>query len=207
MTTPKRPETSPPIDPLYREAIDRFRSLSDRAKETSLLEPAAATLATVDGDGQPDARVILLRGVDLRGFVFFTNARSIKGQQMADQPNVALCVHWDPIREQVRIQGPVEATSEQENDTYWSSRPRERQIGAWASLQSEPLDQRETLEARYVQFEQQYAGQDVPRPSHWQGYRVVPSQIEFWSNRDARLHERVVYRDHDGTWTKGWLYP
>lgn len=189
------------------EAIERFRQLLQRAQATSLREPTAASLATAGRDGRVTARVVLLRGMDRRGFVFYTNALSSKARQLAENPQAALCFHWDPLGEQVRVEGQVERVTDAEADEYWSARPRESQIGAWASLQSQPLDRRETLDQRVRQYAEQFSGQPVPRPAHWTGYRVVPSRIEFWTSRPARLHERTVYEQHGDSWQKFMLYP
>lgn len=198
-----------PADPLFAEALERFTGLFQRAAAAEIREPAAMVLATVATDGQPAARVVLLRLFDARGFCFFTNAESRKGQELRQNAKAALCFYWDKLAEQVRAQGIVEPQSEAENDAYWRSRPRESQIGAWASLQSQPLDSRETLVAKVAEYEQTFQGQPIiPRPPHWFGYRLVPHAIEFWSNRPARLHERVLYERADsGTWSKTLLYP
>ncbi len=194
-------------DPIYLEAVQRFESLLERAKHTSLNEPTAVTLATADADGRPSARMVLLRRFDQRGFIFFTNSQSKKGRELAANPRAALCFYWDELAEQVRVEGVVEKVSDPESNAYWRSRTRESQIGAWASLQSEELDDRATLEARYAEFERQFAGQNVPRPEHWYGYRVAPDCIEFWKSRPARLHERLVYERTDHGWQKKLLYP
>ena len=194
-------------DAIYEQAVSRFHELLRRATESPLREPAAAVLATIDAAEQPAARVVLIRGADLRGFVFFTNDQSSKGRQLAANPKAALCVYWDSLREQVRIEGAVESVAANESDAYWQTRPRDSQIGAWASSQSEPLPDRATLEDRFTNFEKKFAGRDVPRPEHWRGYRLAPTRIEFWSGRDARLHERVEYRRVGPRWTVGLLYP
>jgi pyridoxamine 5'-phosphate oxidase len=167
----------------------------------------AVALATADAEGRPSARMVLLRRFDQRGFIFFTNSHSKKGRELAANPRAALCFYWDELEEQVRVQGAVAQVSDPESNAYWRSRTRESQIGAWASLQSEKLDDRATLEARNAEFERQFANQNVPRPEHWYGYRVAPDSIEFWKNRPARLHERLIYERTDNGWQKRLLYP
>lgn len=192
---------------LPHEVIDRFQELLDRARQTDLLEPTAMTLATVGADGRVSARIVLLRAFDADGFVFYTNLTSDKAFQLNAHPQAALCFYWDALAEQVRIEGAAERVSDEEADAYWQSRPRESQIGAWASRQSETLDARETLERRIAEFEAEFRGRDVPRPKYWSGYRVKPRRIEFWQSRPARLHERLVYELNDGGWTQRLLYP
>lgn len=194
-------------DTLYAEAIDRFAALFQQAAETELGEPAAVTLATADATGQPFARIVLLRCFDKRGFVFFTNANSDKGDQLAENPRAALCFYWDPLHEQVRVTGGVQRVTEDESDQYWQSRARESQLGAWASLQSEVLEERSILEQNVERYQRQFAGGDVPRPPHWHGFRIVPHHIEFWSSQPARLHERVVYERGEHGWTRFLLHP
>jgi len=189
------------------EALDRFRQLLRSAQATSLREPTAVTLATCGKDGVATARVVLLRGFDERGFVFYTNTLSTKGRQLAENPQAALCFYWDELGEQVRVEGHVDRVADAEADAYWAGRPRDSQIGAWASRQSETLDRRATLEARVAQYESQFAGRNVPRPPHWTGYRLVPRRIEFWKSMPARLHERVVYERQADEWSKRLVYP
>lgn len=194
-------------DPLLAEAMQKFGELVARSEKTGLREPLAMALATADLRGRPSVRTVLLRGFDERGFVFYTNSTSRKGRDLAANPQASLCFHWDAIAEQFRAEGGVESVAAQENDAYWRGRPRERQIGAWASLQSERLESAERLAQRYAECEQQFAGREVPRPDHWFGFRIVPDLIEFWSNRPARLHERIVYERQGAGWTKYLLYP
>jgi pyridoxamine 5'-phosphate oxidase len=165
------------------------------------------TLATVGEDGKVSARIVLLRGVDERGFVFYTNLNSEKAGQLAANSEVAICLHWDPLKEQVRVEGTAEAVPDDEADQYWQSRPRESQIGAWASRQSETLPSRDVLLQQVAEVEARFEGQDVPRPSFWSGFRVVPTRIEFWKGMPARLHERVVYELREEGWAKRLLYP
>lgn len=194
---------------LKAEAIATFTSLLDEARAAGDPEPTAMTLATVGADGRISARVVLLKEVDERGFVFYTNTLSRKGRALAVEPQAALLFHWKTLRDQVqvRIEGSVAPVTVQEADAYFASRPRESQLGAWASLQSEPLAGRAVFEARYAQFEQQFADGPVPRPPHWSGYRVAPEAFEFWYGVPFRLHERRIYRLQDGVWTTGLLYP
>ncbi|MFA5591055.1 MAG: pyridoxamine 5'-phosphate oxidase [Lysobacteraceae bacterium] len=194
---------------LKAEAIATFTSLLDEARAAGDPEPTAMTVATVGADGRISARVVLLKEVDERGFVFYTNTLSRKGRALAVEPQAALLFHWKTLRDQVqvRIEGSVAPVTVQEADAYFASRPRESQLGAWASLQSEPLAERAVFEARYAQFEQQFADGPVPRPPHWSGYRVAPETFEFWYGVPFRLHERRVYRLQEGIWSTGLLYP
>ena len=192
----------------YLEALARVEELLKRARGTSLREPLAMSLATANAAGVPTVRVVLLRGFDASGFVFYTNTQSNKGRDLAENPYVALVFYWDELGEQLRVQGEVQPVSESEADAYWISRPRDSQIGAWASQQSKCLDEMATLARNVHNLERQFEAQEVLRPACWSGYRVVPNRIEFWTNRAARLHERVVYeRGDDGDWTRGRLYP
>jgi pyridoxamine 5'-phosphate oxidase len=193
---------------IYSEALTRVEELLERARGTSLREPLAMSLATANAAGVPSVRVVLMRGFTADGFVFYTNTRSDKGQDLAQNPHAALGFHWDELGEQLRVQGDVQPVSAAEADTYWASRSRDSQIGAWASQQSKTLDEMATLVRSVDELERKFEDQEIPRPPHWSGYRVVPNRIEFWNNRPARLHERVVYqRGHDGQWTRRRLYP
>jgi pyridoxamine 5'-phosphate oxidase len=194
---------------LYQEALQTFRTLLDEATRGGEPEPGAMTLATADDHGHIAARIVLLKGLDERGFAFYTNYDSAKAAQLECTHNAALCILWKTLRFgiQVRVEGGIERTSAAESDAYFASRPRESQIGAWASLQSQTLPERAQLDARVTEFERKFAGTAVPRPPHWGGYRVQPSLIEFWYGQRARLHERVRYERIDGSWTKRLLYP
>ncbi len=194
-------------DPLFVEALGRFEQVFMRAKESDLKEPTACNLATVDANGRPSSRFVLLKGFDQNGFVFYTNFNSRKGRELRANPKAALCFFWEPLYEQVRIEGTTAPVSDEDAQAYWVTRPRESQIGAWASNQSEPLDARETLESRYEQISKRYEGQDVPRPPHWSGFRLAPDMIEFWRGIAYRLHERTCYRKRDGAWTVTLLNP
>jgi pyridoxamine 5'-phosphate oxidase len=192
------------------DPIDRFRSLLAEAEaiDRSLLpEPTAMMLATVGDDGQPSLRVVLLKSVDERGFVFYTNYESRKGRELLAHPKAALCFHWQPLERQVRIEGKAEPVAPEEADAYFATRARLSQIGAWASNQSRPLANDDELDARVREMEKRFAGGAVPRPPHWSGFRVVPRRIEFWRNRAFRLHERLVYEREEKNWRVTRLYP
>jgi pyridoxamine 5'-phosphate oxidase len=194
---------------LYAEALDTFAQLIEQAKAAGDPDATAMTLATADAQGRPAARTVLLKAVDERGFVFYTNYQSRKGQQLTENPHAALLFLWKTLRDQVqvKIEGTVEPVDLAEADAYFASRPRPSQIGAWASLQSQTLDSRDTFEARIDAFEKKFEGMEVPRPPHWSGYRVVPEMIEFWYGARFRLHERQHYERVDGVWRKRMLYP
>lgn len=194
-------------DPLYLEALNSFRERYSRTSELGVREPSAMSLATVDSNGQPSIRTVLLRGVDDRGLVFFTNSESRKGIQMDANPLVALTFYWDAWAEQVHFEGRVEVISDEESDAYWKTRARLSQIGAWASAQSRPLSGRDEFLESVAKFEKKFEGQDVPRLKHWFGYRLIPHRIELWSGREGRLHERYVYELDGEAWTKQMLYP
>lgn len=171
------------------------------------IDTAPVTLATATPDGRPSARMVLLRGVDDRGFVFYTNYTSRKARDLDANPHAALCVHWPTLDEQIRIEGRVERASDEESDAYFAGRPRGSQLGAWASAQSQVLAARQQLEEEYRKVEARFADSTVPRPPFWGGFRIVPTRIEFWYGRADRLHDRVVYtRDGDG-WKIERLYP
>ncbi|MCO6440478.1 MAG: pyridoxamine 5'-phosphate oxidase [Nitrococcus mobilis] len=192
---------------LYREAIERFQRLFERAQNTSLTEPAAMTLATADRQGRPTARTVLLKQVSEAGLVFYTNTHSRKGRQLSENPRAALCLFWQPLLEQVLIEGSVQLVAPQEADSYWVTRERASQLGAWASQQSEPLESRAWLENRVKELEARYADQPVPRPPYWTGYRLMPDLIEFWRARPGRLHERYRYWLEGGGWRCGQIQP
>jgi pyridoxamine 5'-phosphate oxidase len=179
-------------------------------KEAEAKEPNdanAMALATVGADGMPSVRMVLLKGVDERGFVFYTNYESRKGEQLLAQHKAALCFHWKSLRRSVRVEGDIEEVSPEEADAYFATRPRSSQIGAWASDQSRPLESRFALETRIAKFTARFGVGAVPRPPHWSGFRVKPRRIEFWEDRPFRLHDRLVYTSEGDGWTTVKLYP
>jgi pyridoxamine 5'-phosphate oxidase len=189
--------------------IDQFNAWLELAKSTaSIAEPTAMTLATATPDAVPSARIVLIKQCDEAGFLFYTNLTSRKSQELKANPHASLCFYWMPLEKQVRVEGRVMQASDAEADAYFASRTRARQVGAWASLQSQPLKNRAELDARTVEIDAKYAGRPVPRPPHWSGWRLVPHIIEFWQASDARLHERHIYtRDASGIWQHSLLYP
>lgn len=184
-----------------------FASWLAEAKTSESNDPNAMTVATVSADGQPSARMVLLKGHDERGFVFYTNLESRKAGEIAATPRAALLFHWKTLRRQVRIEGPVTSVSDQEGDAYFATRSRDSQIGAWASDQSRPLASRDLFEARYEEMAERFRDKPVPRPPHWSGFRVVPERIEFWTDRAHRLHERRLFTRTQQGWSEGLLYP
>ena len=188
------------------DPITEFLNARERAAAHQV-DTAPVTLATADASGQPSARMVLLRGVDERGFAFFTNFNSRKGRELEANPKAALCIHWITLDEQIRIEGTVERLSDGEADAYFDSRPRGSQLGAWASDQSSLLPSREALEERYREVERQFEGRPVARPPFWGGYRIVPHRIEFWYGRPDRLHDRVLYVREVTGWRIERLYP
>jgi pyridoxamine 5'-phosphate oxidase len=190
-------EAEADLDPLVQ-----FRRWLDEAVARQLPEPNAMTLATSTPEGKPSARVVLLRGFDARGFAFFTNCTSRKGDELAANPWAALVFYWAELERQVRVEGHVEPVSAEESDAYFQARPRGSQLGAWASAQSRVLPDRAALERRVEELSARYGDQPVPRPPYWGGYRVVPSVIEFWQGRPSRLHDRLCYHKQESS---GWL--
>jgi len=189
------------------EPFQRFAEWFELAKKSVATDPNAMTMSSVGPDGRPSSRVVLLKGFDERGFVFYTNLESRKGRELRAHPFAALCFHWKELERQVRIEGPVRLVPDDEADAYFASRPRGSQLGAWASKQSGPLPSREQLEEKVAELDRQYQGQPVPRPAHWSGFLVVPDRIEFWTSRISRLHDRELWLLQNGTWNMGLLYP
>ncbi|MBD2103380.1 pyridoxamine 5'-phosphate oxidase [Leptolyngbya sp. FACHB-261] len=188
--------------------FQQFQKWFDQAIEAQLLEPNAMTLATATPEGRPSARVVLLKGFDERGFIFYTNYNSHKGQELAQNPWAALVFLWTDLERQVRVEGRVEKVSDEESDHYFHSRPPGSRLGAWTSDQSQVISGRDVLEQRLEGLKQQYQDQEIPRPSHWGGYRVIPDLIEFWQGRPSRLHDRLQYRlCNDGNWQIERLSP
>ncbi|HWT35868.1 MAG TPA: pyridoxamine 5'-phosphate oxidase [Paraburkholderia sp.] len=192
------------VDPNPFGQFDRWFK---QAIDAQLPEPNTMTLATVDARGRPSARIVLIKGVDERGFVFFTNYESRKGQELAQNPHASLLFYWIELERQVRVEGTVVKTGDAESDTYFASRPLGSRIGAWASEQSKVIESRATLEAREREFSAQY-GENPPRPPHWGGYRLIPDAIEFWQGRPSRLHDRLLYtRSGTADWAIARLSP
>ena len=190
------------------DPIALFDSWFAEARAAEINDPDAMALATADKDGDPSVRMVLLKGHGRDGFVFYTNEDSNKGQDLAENPNAALLFHWKSLRRQVRIEGWVERVSDDLANAYFATRSRESQLGAWASDQSSPLADRATFEDRYEQVKQRFNGEAVPRPANWGGYRVLPLVMEFWQDREHRLHERRLFlAQEDGSWIEGLLYP
>jgi pyridoxamine 5'-phosphate oxidase len=183
-----------------------FDAWLSQARSSEPNDPEAMALATADADGRPSVRMVLLKAHGPEGFTFYTNEGSRKGAEIAANPNVALLFHWKSLRRQVRIEGVAHPVEDAAADAYFATRSRDSQLGAWASDQSRPLDRRETFEQRFAEAKRRFEGQDVPRPPHWRGYRVVPDRIEFWLDRPNRLHERRLFTLAGG-WTEGLLYP
>jgi pyridoxamine 5'-phosphate oxidase len=185
-----------------------FHAWMTDAEASEPSDPNAMTVVTTTPDGKPSARTILLKGTDPRGFVFYTNKESRKADELVANANVFLLFYWKSLGRQIRIEGTVEHVTDAEADVYYASRPRISRLGAWASDQSRPLATRAELERRLAEYDAKYPGDDIPRPAHWSGYRVIPSYFEFWQNMEFRLHDRTVYRPAPGGgWTTGKLFP
>ncbi|HKM64009.1 MAG TPA: pyridoxamine 5'-phosphate oxidase [Acidisphaera sp.] len=191
----------------HAEPFRHFDAWFAEAGAKEVNDPHAMTLATVGTDGRPSARIVLLKGHDEGGFVFYTNTQSRKGDELAAHPFAALLFHWKSLLRQVRIEGDVQPVTAAEADAYYASRPRLSRIGAWSSDQSRPLSSRSVLEQRVAENEAKYPGDDIPRPPHWSGYRIVPGYFEFWQDMPFRLHDRTTYTRQDGGWAVGKLFP
>ncbi|MGE6740998.1 pyridoxamine 5'-phosphate oxidase [Allorhizobium pseudoryzae] len=191
------------------EPFALFATWLKDAEASEINDPNAVALATVDADGLPNVRMVLLKGFDERGFVFYTNFESQKGREILGQKKAAMCFHWKSLRRQVRVRGPVSVVSDDEADAYYASRPRGSRIGAWASKQSRPLEGRFALEKAVAEYTARYAIGEIPRPPHWSGFRIEPQSIEFWHDRPFRLHDRVEFRHAEGGqgWSKTRMYP
>ena len=192
---------------LLPDPLAQFALWYKEAQQSTVALPHAMVLATADAQGRPSARMVLLKECDQRGFVFYTNSKSHKGRDLSQNPRAALVFHWEPLRKQVRVEGAVERVSSEEADAYFATRPRGSQLGAWASPQSETIPDRTALERETDQLEAHYAERDVPRPPHWNGYRVCPDTLEFWVDRASRLHDRFEYRRSSQGWQIRQLAP
>lgn len=193
---------NPPKDP-----ISLFNDWFQQAGEKEINDPNAMSLATVDAQSKPSVRIVLLKGITDGKFIFFTNTESRKGIDLKTNPNVSLCFHWKSLRYQVRINGVAEPVSNEEADAYFTTRPVGSQIGAWASQQSRPLEDRSQLEAALAAYSLKFGDDDVPRPPHWSGFQITPQEIEFWEEQPFRLHNRLVYIRNGTTWQTKTLYP
>ena len=192
---------------LLPDPLALFALWYKEAQQSTVARPHAMVLATADAQGRPSARMVLLKECDQRGFVFYTNSKSHKGRDLSQNPRAALVFHWEPLRKQVRVEGAVERVSSEEADAYFATRPRGSQLGAWASPQSETVPDRTALERETDQLEAHYAERDVPRPPHWNGYRICPDTLEFWVDRASRLHDRFEYRRSLQGWQIRQLAP
>ncbi len=202
-TTQELPGASPDRDPIVQ-----FEEWFTFARDAKICLPEAMTLATASTDGVPSARIVLLKEISQEGFVFFTNYQSRKGGELELNPRAALVLHWATLERQIRVEGQVERISSEESKAYYNSRPRGSRIGAWASHQSQRLENRSVLEKRVSHYEQINSGEEIPLPPHWGGFRVIPERIEFWQGRESRLHERLVFtRQPSGDWDTHLLFP
>ena len=197
------PAASPDRDPIIQ-----FEEWFSLAQDRNICMPEAMTLATSTSDGIPSARIVLLKQASHKGFVFFTNYQSRKGEELESNPHAALVLHWAVLERQIRIEGKVEQISQEESNAYFQSRPRGSRIGAWASRQSKPLNKRSELKERVHHYEKKYLDREIALPEHWGGFRVVPERIEFWQGRESRLHERLVFTKlPSGEWDTHLLFP
>jgi pyridoxamine 5'-phosphate oxidase len=190
------------------DPLERFAEWYEDAMAAGLAEPNAMAIATAGAGGEPSVRFVLLKGIDARGIQFFTNYESRKGRELAANPRAAAAVYWQPLQRQVRLAGPVEVLSDEESDAYYASRPRGSRLGAWASPQGRPIPDRAWLEARVAEADARFPGEEVPRPPHWGGYRLVPDSVELWQGRESRLHDREHFtREPGGGWRSERLSP
>ena len=188
--------------------IELFKKWFNKAKETEINDPNAVAIATSSKNNQPNVRMVLLKGLSDKGFVFYTNFNSKKGTELKENQKASMCFHWKSLRRQVRVLGIVEEVSQKEADDYFNTRPYKNRIGAWASTQSKILDSRETFLNKIKEFEIKYPNEsNVPRPPHWSGWRLIPKEIEFWLDGDGRIHERLNYKKDSGDWQRELLYP
>ena len=197
------------FEPTTMDPLELFTEWYEKAKTNEINDPNAMSLATADKNGMPSVRMVLLKGFDTNGFVFYTNLESRKANEFKSNPNVAVCFHWKSLQRQVRIEGNVSQVSDEEADEYFNSRARLSRIGAWASVQSQTLKSRDYLLTRLKTFEEKYNGETIPRPTHWSGNRIKAKRIEFWQDGEFRLHDRFVFerRSINEAWTKTRLYP
>jgi pyridoxamine 5'-phosphate oxidase len=188
--------------------IELFKKWFSRAEENEINDPNAVAVATSDKSNQPNVRMVLLKGLNDQGFVFYTNFNSTKGRELKINQKASMCFHWKSLRRQVRVLGKVEEVTSKEADDYYNSRPYKNRISAWASSQSQPLDKRETFLDKIKEFEKKYPdANNVPRPPYWSGWRLIPNEIEFWVDGEGRIHERLIYKNTGGKWSKEILYP
>ena len=192
---------------MHRTPLQQLAAWLEDARAAALTQPDAMTLATASADGAPSARLVLLRGLDDRGAVFYTNAESRKGRELLENPRAALVFHWEPLGRQVRLEGHVERVDDEESDAYFASRPLPSRLGAWASDQSRPIESREALMASYAEAAARFGDGPVPRPPHWYGFRVVPDAVEFWEHGAHRLHDRIRYTRAGAGWIAERLAP
>lgn len=195
----------PVQNPLSR--FNRLYAQAQQIERTILPDPNAMSLATVGMSGNPSVRIVLMKDVDERGFVFYTNLDGRKGRELRTYPMAAICFHWPTLEVQVRAEGPVSLVSDEEADAYFATRPRESQIGAWASIQSQPIEHANDLAERVAEYDEKFKGREVPRPPHWSGFRLRHETIEFWKSRPGRLHERHLYTRSGESWIMETLYP
>ena len=188
--------------------IELFKKWFSRAEENEINDPNAVAVATSDKSNQPNVRMVLIKGLNDQGFVFYTNFNSTKGKELKINQKASMCFHWKSLRRQVRVLGKVEEVTSKEADDYYNSRPYKNRISAWASSQSQPLDKRETFLDKIKEFEKKYPDENnVPRPPYWSGWRLMPKEIEFWVDGEGRIHERLIYKNTGGKWSKEILYP